>query len=67
MGSPFKDLKASKKDIETWGGQYDCMEVIAGRRCTGYAREAKYIPSERVLTWKCQFEHISAMENVDDE
>lgn len=68
MPSPFNDLRdPSAVVIEDVEGQFDCLEVINGRRCNGYTRAAKYIPSERLLTWKCPEGHISKLEDVDDD
>jgi len=67
--NPFNTLKRPSKKVkpedaayDEWGGQFSCQT----RGCNGYALVARYFPKHHLLTWQCQKEHISRVEDIDE-
>lgn len=69
MSNPFSELRRpTKKEVEweEWGGQFSCSTYVDGRPCDGYAKVAKYFPTQHILAWECQHGHRSHIEDVYD-
>ena len=64
MSNPFAEMlkrpKAEDLAYDEWGGQFSCQE----RYCDGWANVARYFPKAKLLTWVCQEDHISKIDNI---